>query len=256
MERPRVVGITRIRNEAEVIEDTLRHAEALCDGLIVYDDCSTDGTPELVERNARKLLGLVRGERWRAERTEEETRHRKLLLERAQAFSPEWVLCLDADERYELGLRDYLLSDAAREVDGVRVRFFDAYLTPDHRRPYAPGEPLEGLERLYGPECREILVAWRNSPLFYYEGLDAREPVAGPGARIAFSPFRCKHFGKGISERQWEETCEYYARFFPEPYTTKWNNRRGKALHTASDFGTPLYAWEEVDRHAVRIHPL
>jgi glycosyltransferase involved in cell wall biosynthesis len=250
-----IIGISRIRNESELIVDTLRHIETICDGLIIYDDASTDGTPELVERHARKLLALVRGGVWSTNRVAEETRHRALLYERAKAFDPSWVFCFDADERFDTGIRDFLLSADAAAVDGLRIRLFDGYLTPGLLGGYREGTALEDLPRLYGPECRDILMVWRNSALFFYEGLDAREPRSQVAARVVTKDFRCKHFGKCLSVQHWEDTCEYYAKHFPEPYKTKWEQRRGKAIHERSDFGRPLFPWDQVAQHAVRIHP-
>jgi alkylation response protein AidB-like acyl-CoA dehydrogenase len=42
---------------------------------------------------------------------------------------------------------------------------------------------------------------------------------------------------------------------FPfETYGRKWQERKGKAIHTVSDFGRPLYEWgEALFRNAVRI---
>src|SRR5438477_1164688 len=142
--RPRIVGITRIRNESEIILDTLRHAESLCDGIVVYDDCSTDGTADLVVRHAQKLLHLVRGKQWSTDRLGEETAHRRQALELASSLSPEWILCFDADERFDAGLREFLLAGAGGAM-GVRVRFFDAYLSPACCTPYPPGGRLAEL---------------------------------------------------------------------------------------------------------------
>jgi hypothetical protein len=98
-------------------------------------------------------------------------------------------------------------------------------------------------------------MAWRPSTKFRYEGLDRREPAYDSSARISVSLLRCKHFGKAISVDQWETTCDYFEEYFPEPYKTKWRNRKGKAIHIQSDFSTPLYGWEEVHLHVIQIHP-
>jgi hypothetical protein len=58
-----------------------------------------------------------------------------------------------------------------------------------------------------------------------------------------------KHYGKAISVEEWEKTCDYYikyrgARSIPM-FTAKWKQRKGKAVHTKSDFGRRLITWEE-----------
>lgn len=43
----KIVGITRIRNEAGIIKATLDHVSKLVDEIYVYDDCSEDNTVEI-----------------------------------------------------------------------------------------------------------------------------------------------------------------------------------------------------------------
>lgn len=251
----KIIGISRVRNESLIIADTVRHMERFCDGLLFLDDVSTDDTVAQIEAAGSKVLAIIKGTAWDPNRIAEETRHRKLLFALAREFEPTWIFYFDADERFEGDVRAFLGSEEGSRADGVRIPLFDAYLTSDHQSPYRPGERLEDLDRMYGPERRDILMLWRNSPKFFYEGLDQREPVCAPDARVITGPIHCKHFGKGISIEQWEETCDYYAKHFPEPYASKWTARKGKALHAQSDFGTPLYEWPEVKERALKIHP-
>jgi hypothetical protein len=54
----------------------------------------------------------------------------------------------------------------------------------------------------------------------------------------------CQHYGKSLSVDHWEETCEYYMRHFPfDTYGQKWRDRKGRAIHTQSDFMRSLYEW-------------
>lgn len=223
-----ITGITRVRNEALILEDTLRHFLGVCDRVLVYDDASTDATPEIAASFDR--VALVRGGAWRPDRTAEETRHRALLLERAPT---EWVLCFDADERLEGPLPDLT-------ADGYRFGLFDGYMTQERRAPYTGG-PLADLPRMWGPERRDILMLFRKSRSRYF-GLDRREPVTT--GKVATCGVRVRHYGKCLSVEHWEETCDYYARHFPEPYRSKWAGRRGKAIHRLSDFGRPLVEWD------------
>jgi hypothetical protein len=56
--------------------------------------------------------------------------------------------------------------------------------------------------------------------------------------------FYCQHYGKSLSLDHWEETCDYYIKHFPfETYGRKWLSRKGRAIHTQSDFMQPLYEW-------------
>ena len=48
-----LIGITRVRNEALVISDTLDYVGKQVDAIIAYDDASTDRTLEIL-RDTRK----------------------------------------------------------------------------------------------------------------------------------------------------------------------------------------------------------
>ena len=89
-----------------------------------------------------------------------------------------------------------------------------------------------------------------------YRGLDAREPTLLKDSPRILTDFYCQHYGKSLSVSHWEETCDYYVRFFPyETYGKKWEARKGQAIHQVSDFGTELYPWNEVISQGLIIHP-
>ena len=256
-ERPLLVAILRVRNEELILRDTLAHLSGFCDGIVAYDDASTDATFSIL-RSHPKVWAVVRNFHWQPavqDRLESETSHRGALLRLAESYSPEWVMCADADERFVGDMRGFLLSSAARTVDAIRIQLFDAYMTPQDRAPFMPWNRLLGFRRFFGVERRDILMLWRPRQEVRYEGLDRREPVVHFDAKVE-TRFFCQHYGKSISEAQWEATCDYYVKHFPyESYGRKWEARRGKSVHEQSDFGTPLYPWDEVITRGVRIHP-
>lgn len=233
-----IAGITRVRNESLIIADTLEHYLKHVSHVFLYDDCSTDNTAEIACGFDR--VSVICGDEWFHDRPAEETRHRKLLQELASDF--EWVLCFDADERLVGELPDL-------SADAYRFRLFDGYLTPQTQQPYTEGS-LESLDRLYGPEYRDIIMLFRNDKAVY-QGRDKREPIIS--GRVELAETRVKHFGKCLSDQHWQETCDYYANHWPEPYKSKWAARRGKAIHTLSDFGRPLHKWAEVESHGVKL---
>ena len=195
-----LIGITRVRNEALILGDTLDFIGRHVDAIIA----STDRTLELLHSHPKVAVILANGA-WEADvraRRTAEHRHRQLLLQCArEQLRFEWMLCFDADERITGNLRGFVSGSLAKGCDGVSVQLFDAYMTPDDCAPYQPGQELLGFRRYYGPERRDILMLWRNRPeVFFAEGHE-REP--GGISRLRTDLY-CQHYGKSLSIEHWE----------------------------------------------------
>ena len=246
-----LVAMTRVRNEALILPDTLEHLGTQVDAIVAYDDASTDQTVDILREHPKVAL-IVANQSWEpdvAARKQAEGRHRGLLLDMAAAELPhDWMLCFDPDERVTGNLREFVRN--AGNSDAVRVRLFDAYMTPDDHAPYRSDLALLDFRRFYGPEQRDILMLWRNRPEIGFAEGHGRTP--GGMSRVTTDLY-CQHYGKSLSVEHWEETCDYYIRHFPfETYGKKWTERRGRAIHTESDFNRPLYAWgDELFANAV-----
>ena len=217
-----LIGITRVRNEALILRDTPDYVGKHVDAIVAYDDASTDRTLEILGGNPKVAL-IVTNRSWEADieaRRIAEGRHRGLLLQTArEQLQFDWIFCFDADERVSGDLRGFIEGTHSSDYDGVRVQLFDAYMTPGDQAPYQADREL----------------AWRSSR---HHG---REP--GGVERVGTGLY-CQHYGKSLSVDHWEETCEYYMRHFPfDAYGRKWRNRKGRAIHTQSDFMRPLYEW-------------
>lgn len=254
----KLLALLRVRNEELILQDTLDHLQTFCDGVICYDDASTDRTFAIL-KNHPAVWGVVRNYHWKRtiqERLECETQDRLSIMEMATEFQPEWLMCVDADERFVGDIRGFLNSSAASAIDAVRIQLFDAYMTREDQAPYRKGDTLLNFRKFFGPEQRNILMLWRSSPDITYRGLDAREPTVLKENPQIITRFYCQHYGKSLSISHWEETCDYYLNFFPyETYGKKWEARKGKAIHVSSDFGTELHPWDEVETHGIIIHP-
>lgn len=240
----KLIGITRVRNEALILQDTLDYVGTKVDSIIAYDDASTDDTLAILKSHPKVAL-IISNTAWIPNiegRLLAETRHRGLLINIARKYLKfDWIYCFDADERVIGDLLGFLNTPSASACDGVRIRLFDAYMTPQDQSPFQTGDGLLGFRRYFGPERRDILMLWRDSPRVIYKGLDAREPT---GINNSITEFYCQHYGKSISIDQWEKTCDYYSQHFPsETYGSKWLKRKGCAVHTESDFGRPLFEW-------------
>ena len=250
-----IVGMTRVRNEALILPDTLDYLAPQLDAIVAYDDASTDDTVEIL-RTHPKVAFIVANRAWEPDadaRQRAEGRHRGLLLDMARARLPhEWMFCFDPDERVTSDVRSFVAGLKDDASDAVRVQLFDAYMTPDDHAAFTPGQKLLDFRRYYGPERRDILMLWRNRPEIGFAEGDGRTPRGMGNVKVALD---CQHYGKSLSIAHWEETCDYYIRHFPyETYGKKWEARRGKGIHTESDFGRPLYPWgETLFSQAVRI---
>ena len=231
-----IAGITKVRNEEAILEETLDHFAEICDAIYVYDDASTDNTV-LIASSHPAVDVVVLGQDWNPNRFEAERYNRQMALEMAQMDAPEWIVCFDADERFEM-------PSGWEKFDAVRMKLFDFYITAkDVGWDY-------GDRKWIGPEYRSIIMAYRNGPDIAFTIPDQREMKVPKSYRILDGGY-VKHYGKAISVEEWENTCDYYANHFPEPYRTKWANRRGKAIHTQSDFGRPLITWEQKQTHGI-----
>lgn len=233
-----VAGITKVRNESEIIEDTLDHFAELCDGIWIYDDASTDDTVDICLAHP-VVQRVIRGAALDPDRPRAEQRNRQAVLAAAQLRRPDWIVCFDADERIELPEEDWT------QYDGVRMKLFDFYITEEDV------DKRYDERRWMGPEYREILMMYRNLPGIKFQHRDQREMRLRGNVNILRAGY-VRHYGKAISVDEWEATCDYYAEW-PEPYSTKWKNRRGKAVHSKSDFGRPLILWEEKDLYGMRL---
>jgi len=236
-----LIGITRVRNEALILPDALDYVGKNVDAIVAYDDASTDRTLEILGEHPKVAL-VVTNRSWEADieaRRIAEGRHRGLLLQTAREHLQfDWIFCFDPDERVTGDLRGFIEGMHSSDYDGVRIQLFDAYMTPGDHAPYQADRELSGFRRFFGPERRDILMLWRNRLEFIFA---KREPS---GVEHVRTGLYCQHYGKALSVDHWEETCDYYIRHFPfDTYGRKWLERKGRAIHTQSDFMRPLYEW-------------
>lgn len=101
-----------VRNEAENIADCL-HSCSFADEIIVIDDNSTDGTPDLAKETSSKVKVFTRAlaGNWGAQKS----------FGIDQATS-DWVFLIDADERVTSGLAEKLQAVAAGEPMGFWIQ--------------------------------------------------------------------------------------------------------------------------------------
>ena len=114
----KLVAALTTKNEEFIIEKTLRVLDQFCEGVVVYDDGSSDRTEEIcrsfksVEWHVRPLHDpLIR----------EEAKQRLELIEILRPHEPDYVLLLDADEIPTPSIIDYVNSGKVGCLTGCRV---------------------------------------------------------------------------------------------------------------------------------------
>ncbi len=93
----RLVAVSIVKNEADIIEAFVRHTRAWVDHHLIFDHDSTDGTREILGALQREglLLTLYTDD---ALGNLQQARSNFLTRLAAQTFSADWILPLDADE--------------------------------------------------------------------------------------------------------------------------------------------------------------
>lgn len=89
-----------LRNEARFLPGFLHHIRDHVDGIVALDDGSSDATTTILATEPKVLALLRDTDAGHAAHAHETANRYRLFLE-AQRLGADWVLCADADERYE-----------------------------------------------------------------------------------------------------------------------------------------------------------
>lgn len=88
-----IIALMMVKDEADIIEATLDNNEKFCDGAVILDNGSTDGTLDIIKAHPHVLKVVEdKGEF-------DERRLLKVLLKGAQETGADWYFELDADEQ-------------------------------------------------------------------------------------------------------------------------------------------------------------
>ena len=129
---PRIVAMLPVRNEAgRRLPLVLDQLSRLTDTIVVYDDASTDETPDVCRSYAK--VAYFRGDAPWFER--DESQLRRHLWHLAVAHEPDWLLALDADELFEDQVYDQWHALMAQDdYDVIAFRLFDFWKSTTHVR--------------------------------------------------------------------------------------------------------------------------
>lgn len=105
-----MIGLMRVKNEARWIARCVSSILPLCDQVLVMDDHSTDGTPDICAAldGVRVLTSpFPAGDL-------NETRDKNWLLDQARPLDPDWILMIDGDEMFAPEAVE-VIAEAARQ---------------------------------------------------------------------------------------------------------------------------------------------
>ena len=99
-QKPEIIAAICAYNEQLNIHECLTHLEEYVDKIILFDDGSTDNTVKLAKKHkkVKKIILNNNKTHW------DEKKNRQTILKEAYLISEKqnpWVLCVDADERFE-----------------------------------------------------------------------------------------------------------------------------------------------------------
>lgn len=122
MTEPKIFALIAFRDEEKHLPGMFSHLRDYVDGFIAFNDCSSDRSIEIAEAEPKMIRLMQRHVPSADHRFEIENRH--ALLTAAHENGAQWVLCCDADERFETrfleGLRGLVTTPPAR-VLGLRL---------------------------------------------------------------------------------------------------------------------------------------
>jgi glycosyltransferase involved in cell wall biosynthesis len=181
-----VVGISMVKDEADVIEATIEHMREQCDGLLIADNDSTDGTGQILAGLVGNLIWL-RQDHERAYYQSEKMSHLADFARRKLGAT--WVVPFDADERWLAndGRVADLLMDLPPEAMTCEATVFDHVATGDPEMPWRRREALP----LRKVACRAVegLVIHQGNHGATFPNV--RTPLAVTGRlEVRHSPYR------------------------------------------------------------------
>lgn len=135
-----IIALIQTKNESKNIPKILDHLKAYCDGIILLDDGSTDGSYEKANHN--KLLLKVKKD---YKGYFDDLGNRNILLRAASFFKSKWFFFIDADERFDPRYNDIRSYTNTKEVDIYRFNLVDLWDNPETYRIDIPDKRKDGI---------------------------------------------------------------------------------------------------------------
>lgn len=186
-------AVTTVKDEADVVEGTIRHMLDEVDGVVVCDNGSTDGTAKILDELCEEFFPA----RMYVVRDDEvgyyQSRRMSRLAEMAATlFGATWIVPFDADELW-VGLGARVADDLAACDEAVMTaelfNYFPSALDP------ADPDPFRSIQWRQRPPAPLPKVAFRWEPgcVIHQGNHGVDRPSGGtvvPGLRVLHFPFR------------------------------------------------------------------
>ena len=176
-----LVGLGVVKNEADVIEQSARHALRFCDRIVYLDNGSTDGTWELLQGLAKDGGGriVVAGQ----ELGPFHDGLRGMIYDdlHGSMGDDDWWIQIDADEFLEVDPRPAIRRAVAARRNRIRTWqaqfvFTDRDLEDWEAGRDDPALPIQQRRRWYSADWRESRL-WRNDPNRSWGDGDSTHPA-------------------------------------------------------------------------------
>jgi hypothetical protein len=138
-----LICLIQVRNETRHLPDVLLHLDSICDGVILLDDDSGDGSYE--KALSEKLL--IKAQKVNKE-CFDDLENRNLLLQLSYLFKAEWFFYLDADERFDFRSSDLRSLCQLKDIDTISFRRVHLWNTVNMYRKDLP-EGIKGVMHRY-----------------------------------------------------------------------------------------------------------
>jgi hypothetical protein len=130
----KILAIIQVYNELEKgnLQRFFRYIKNCVDEVVVYDDCSTDGSYEYAKKNTQWVLRGLKND------FTSEIKHKQILLETALSLKPDFILSLDADEVISKGGNNSLQTLCKlcieKDLDGLEFQLINLWRSTNWKR--------------------------------------------------------------------------------------------------------------------------